>query len=170
MQQENFWHNSNKEYKYHHFYLKENGKLYAYTDKKVLAKAFQETRDKSIFIYKDEMLNSSDLREIYEESPDTLIETYKFNLGKTELILPITSREKLQLEHVVMQTLSISIYCCATLDPDIFTKKIKDCLDKIQYTDVYNECHYDYSSIAKIRPDYLTCFLSLFGDTMRKRW
>lgn len=168
--QANSWRNSSKEYKYYLFYLKEDGSLYAYTNQKILAKTFHETREKSIFIYKEKMLTSSDLKDIYEETPDTLIEAYKFKLGKTEILMPITSREKLQLEHVVTQTLCTSIYCCATVPPEIFTKKIKESLDEIQYTDIYNEYHLGDFNIAKLEPDYLTCFLSLFGSTMRKRW
>lgn len=168
--QVNSWSKSSKEYKYYLFYLKEDGSLYAYTNQKILAKAFLETREKSIFIYKEKMLSSSDLKEIYEETPDTLIETYKFKLGKTEIFMPITSREKLQLEHVVTQVLCTSIYCCATIPPEIFTKKIKDRLDNIQYTDIYKEYHLGDFNITRLEPDYLTCFLSLFGSTLRKRW
>ena len=168
--QANSWKNTGKTHKYYLFYLKEDGNLYAYTNEKVLAKAFHETREKSIFIYKEEMLTSSDLKDIYEETPDVLIEPYKFQLGKTDLIIPITSREKLQLEHTVIQTLSTSIYCCATIPPDIFSSKIKECLEEIQYTDIYKEYHSGGFNLTRLAPDYLTCFLNLFGHTMRKRW
>ena len=170
MKQANSWHNSSKEYKYYLFYLKEDGSLYAYTNQKILAKAFHETREKSIFIYREKMLTSSDLKEIYEETPDTLIEAYKFHFGKTEIVMPITAREKLQLEHTVTQTLCTSIYCCASIPPDLFTKKTRESLDILQYSDVYNEYHSGEFNITKLTPDYLNCFLSLFGSTMRKRW
>lgn len=170
IKQSESWTNCSKEYKYYFFYLKENGNLYAYTNRKNMAKVFHETREKSIFIYKKEMLTSSDLKNINEEEPDCLIEAYKFYLGKNEIILPITLREKLQLEHTINQALSVSIYCCATISPEIFTKEIKDCLYKIHYTDIYDEYHFGNFNITRLTPDYLTCFLSLFGNTMRKRW
>lgn len=161
---------STKRYKYYLFYLKKDGSLYAYTDKKILAKAFKETRDMSIFLYTEEMLTSLDLRDIHEEAPDTLLEIYTFHIGKTELSLSITLREKLSIEHVVVQTLSTSIYCCASVTPEIFTDKIKKCLEEIKYVDIYKEYHKGMFNLTQLTPDYLTCFLHLYGNTMRKRW
>ena len=105
MKQANSWNSSSKEYKYYLFYLKEDGSLYAYTNQKILAKIFHETRENSIFILQEKMLTSSDLKESFEELPDTLIEAYKFHFGKTTIEMTIKTREKIQIENTVTQNI-----------------------------------------------------------------
>ena len=158
-------------YKYDLFYRKDTGQLYAYTDNRTLAKGFKITRKESIFIHRNEMLSSSDLKDIHAEVPDALLQTYRFNLDSKTIVLPITTRERLELEHVVAQALNVSIYLTADINPNIFTHKIQELLKKISYTDVYNDYHdSSYNRKDSVKPDYLTCFLSLYGDTMKERW
>lgn len=154
----------NNKYKYYLFYSKKTGELYAYSNRKDLSEVFYKTRDTSIFIYKEEMLTSSDLKDIHDEVPDALIELYTFSLGKSSISIPITLREKLELEHTVAQAMYVSLYTSAVIPPEIFTDKIKKYLDVIQYSSVYSECHSGKFDITKFQPDYLTCFLNLYGD------
>lgn len=173
MQLQNSSNLSNKKsnsYKYFLFYSKKNGELYAYTDKEILAKGFNATREHNMFVATDKMLTSSELKEIYDMAPDTLLEPYKFKMGKNDIVLPITLREKLQLEHTITQTLEVSIYMSARIDPNLFTEKIQHSLQVLKYVDIYKEYHSGEYSITNLTPDPITCFLSLFGDTMRKRW
>lgn len=159
-----------KRYPYTLFYMKDTGELYAYTDNKTLARAFRSTRKESIFIMSEKMLSSSDLKEIHDELPDTLIEPYKFDMYNSDIVLPITMREKLEIEHVVSQTIGVSIYLSANINPAIFTKKVQESLKKVKYVEVYNEYHSGKYKYPELKADYLTCFLSLYGETMRKRW
>ena len=113
MKQANSWNSSSKEYKYYLFYLKEDGSLYAYTNQKILAKAFHETREKSIFIYREKMLTSSDLKEIYEETPDTLIEAYKFHFFlviHVKFLRFLKNRHKKDLMDYIISTKSVSAW------------------------------------------------------------
>lgn len=159
-----------KKYPYVLFYTKDTGELYAYTDNKTLARAFRSTRKESIFIMSEKMLSPSDLKEIHDELPDTLIKPYKFKMGDNDIVLPITMREKLAIEHVVSQTIGVSIYLSANINPDIFTEKVQESLKKIKYVEVYKEYHSGKYEYPGLKADYLTCFLSLYGDTIRKRW
>lgn len=161
---------SDKTYKYYLFYSTENGSLYAYTDNKTLAKAFYETREKSIFLYQERMLDSSVLKEIHDEVPDALIEPYIFHMKNMDITIPITLREKLELEHTVIQTVSTSIYCSAKINPEIFSDKVRKSLDVLHYSSVYNEYHDGFYNMESLKADYLTCFLVLFGKTMKRRW
>lgn len=159
-----------KKYPYALFYTKDTGELYAYTDNKTLARAFRSTRKESIFIMSEKMLSPTDLREIHDELPDTLLEPYKFEMGDTNIVLPITMREKLELEHVVSQTIGVNIYLSANINPNIFTEKVQEILKRVKYVDVYNEYHSGKYRYPELKADYLTCFLTLYGETIRKRW
>lgn len=160
---------SPQKYKYHCFYRADTGELYAYTDDKVYAKIFRKTRDMGIFIYQEKMLTSLDLKDIHDEVPDALITIYTFDLSNNELYFPITLREKLTVEHTVQQTITASIYCATAGVPiEIFTKKIQKHLNILGYKDIYEEYSSGWSKdLSNIKPDYLKCFLTLFGDTMK---
>lgn len=160
-----------KRYPYTLFYRKDTGELYAYSDNKTLAKAFKVTRKESIFIIEQKLLSSSELKDIHDAVPDVLLIPYQFSIGKTTITLPITTREKLEIEHIVMQVINVSIYLNASINPEIFTPKIQESLRKINYTSIYRDYHSNnYDESESIKPDYLTCFLTLYGETMKERW
>lgn len=169
-QQSKEWSLKNERYRYTLFYRKDTGELYAYTDNKILAKSFKLTRKESIFIIEQKMLSSSDLKDIYNNIPDTLILPYRFDIGKTTIILPITMREKLELEHTVSQVTTVSIYLAASINPEIFTSKIQEILKKLNYVNIYKDCNSSRYNSESLKADFLTCFLTLYGDTMKERW
>lgn len=158
-----------KYYKYYLFYEKDDGSLYAYTNDKKIAKIFQLMRKKELFVYEEKKLNMDEIRSIFDVVPDTLLEPYDFYLGDLKITFPITTREKLHMEHMGISIATVDLYCSAKIPPEIFEGEMKEALDEIGYTKAYREYHKGSQMMDLFKPDFLSCFLDLFGYTLNDK-
>lgn len=161
-----------KRSKYYLFYLKSSGKIYAYTDNKTYAEIFSSMRDEKLFFYKKEKLTSDEIKDLEEEASEKMMILYEFPLKDKKITFPITKHEKMNVEHFVLQAISVDMYLIAELiDPNIFQENVRDALNTLEWGSCYNTFHRVKCELEndRIKPDFLQCFLRLFGETMKER-
>lgn len=141
--------------------------IFAYTPDKKTAKKFEKMRVSGLFVPIIRDLDSEGLKDLYIYAPDKLLTIHKFKIGDEYIEIPMTANEWLTVQHTVIQGMEVDAYItCAKYPKKIFTKKFRESLRAIGYLD-YLEEYNGSDKIVKQQPDYLSCFVTLYGETLK---
>ena len=154
-------------YTYYFIYDKKRVELYAYTDDKRILKDFIENRNMNLFYVKTCEMEKNDIQLLFKDDHNwCLLINYKFTYKNHEFYMPITTMERQTIENRGSQYALIDVYLAAsTVPPKIFQKEIKEKLNIIGY--IPASLYFDNEDNgANFSPDYFSCFLEFFGDTI----
>ena len=166
-------------YKYDEIYGYE---LYAYSTEKKLVKKFIEERNMKLFKIKKEKLTHEEIQDLDKETNSSyltiLIGKTKLGSHGSEVIdfeLVVTKEEKVCTDNVSYNNLCSELWKHTWINPLIFNDKLIKALCINNYVNGYrmiNGIHLPNSNKTyyynDLQPDTLSCFISLYGDTLRR--
>lgn len=162
----------------------EDEPIYAYSDNKEIAELFESTRNMEIFIKKKKNLSVKEIHELCKIHTKQYLKIRKLttkspNYKKVEVPMAITTSEELVFDAHTLK-ISYDIWCHTNLvQPKIFTRPIRELLNKIKYDYIYHTGMSDKNKSdilddidpldfkhANMSLDELSIFLNIFKTTM----
>jgi hypothetical protein len=154
--------------------------LYAYTNKKILAKTFRQTRKMEMFIIKEKEMNDEEFYQLCSRRSSQLLLkstllTKDFscynNCGTVSIVL--TKHEE-ETAVFMSDKLYEQMYRSMTEYALLFNDEIMDALKLLGYYDFYkfnsSSLYYQqemYDNFNRIRTDQFEVFMLYFGDTIK---
>ena len=154
--------------RYYFFYY--HGDFIGYTDNRKLAMKFENMRK---VYYELHYLTSNEIYQLESEYSSYQIISYDFELsdGSWSRKIPITKKERLEVQHLAIQTADVDIYLYAEIPPELFTEPYRKALRLEGYEGAYREVIRDESDTdgepVYFKPNYARTFLLLYGHTLR---
>ena len=154
------------------FYLKETGKLYAYTSNKEYAYNFKLTRNMSKFIVKKVKLDSCEMNELYSSDVDGILSTYdghtvdnKYKIIDFSLIMTKREIKSVMVEETMAVSTSVLRY--VWVPPMVLNEKYLDPLRCLLYPFLHayiKDDSIDERVFRCIKSDSLKIILSIYGE------
>lgn len=179
-----------KEYTYWIFYLKNPDKydhplesnysnIYAYTTDKKLSDNFQRERNMSCFKMSKKKLNKESVCWLAREIPKSKLFIYKAETKNHEIEnriveLTITTTEKCLVTWYCYNAISQKMWEHVTFNPYTFKNKYIQSLIAVKYVECFellSNLQVSYISsplISEIRPDFVSGFIHIYADLLKK--
>jgi hypothetical protein len=145
------------------YYLKDNKELYAWTDKKSIAKRFESERLMSRFIKQVEHEDET-CEDFYKDYPQEFLTEYPFKTlidGVKVVAIPkvITGREKLDVINSSTMIWEVYLHTYEDIPRKIFSNEVYKALEILGYNTNF------YTTLYK---DELSTFIHLYGKLLKE--
>lgn len=177
-------------YTYWIFYLKNpegcihplesaNSNIYAYTSDKILSTNFQKERNMNCFKMVKKKLNKESVCWLAREIPKSNLSLYKAetkgDIDETETVdVTITTTERCIVTWYCYNAISQKMWEYVTFDPYTFKNKYIQSLLVLKYVECFEllgnlqTTYVNSPLIYEIKPDFLSGFIHIYGDLLRK--
>jgi len=164
------------EIKYWIYYLKDEDKLYAYTDNKEYANAFELDRDMKLFKKIKKVMTKDEIRYLAQEFQNSVLKEVQLDIFDKDRerwfkgTFVMTSEEYFTITLIEVQLMESELYQHCWDNPWKFKIKIFKALEVLEYNNVYRQISAtadNKPAEIKVKPDLLGIFLRYYGNTMK---